>query len=552
MRLTLSAFFCLLLTLLLRLDDCRAIILKAESNPNRTQKTLANTVDYVDPPLTLISKTSYEFTISYNLDEPADLHFEFWSDKWLAGHVKALQVGSNTAYTFTVTLSEPPAAGEGYRYKVYMTKPGQNWMNMVIGAPDFTGVEVTVDFTEDDISFDSAPKVLPSLSKYTFGVDYKALAEREIVFELWSPEGMIGSGTETVQGGARTGAVEVVLDSPLPIADDYSYKTYMLIPGESNPVASATDFTGVSVIDPSKNVCGDTIVEKDGLVIIEAENIDIEGTQWQRTTSKTGYSGVSYLEWLGNDNFATPGSGVISAKIKITKTGKYRFQWRSRVGKGTNSTEHNDSWLRFPDASDFYGEKAGKKIFPKGSGKTPLPNGAGADGWFKVFLSGTANWTWVSSTSDNDSHQVFVEFDAPGVYIMEISGRSKNHLLDRIVMFNGATNPLDLTKGESDCIGAKDPDVIDPDVTDPDIVLNTSHTLSNQGIVVYPIPAVGVLYIDGLEIGDQAYVTNVQGQVVTSKIKVSERGRSQIDISHLPTGINFLVIENKGVQKIIK
>jgi len=103
--------------------------------------------------------------------------------------------------------------------------------------------------------------------------------------------------------------------------------------------------------------CGQATYEDvNGLIIIEAENLAINGTNWNVKTEFEGYTGYGYLSWDGNNNFNSPGNGLISTTLKINTPGTYRFRWHSKVGNGSNSTEHNDSWLRFPDASDFYGE----------------------------------------------------------------------------------------------------------------------------------------------------------------------------------------------------
>ena len=179
--------------------------------------------------------------------------------------------------------------------------------------------------------------------------------------------------------------------------------------------------------------------------------MNTDNTDWNIKTSFSDFTGNAYISWDGNNSLNNPGNGTISTIIKINTPGTHRFRWRSRIGNGTNSTEHNDIWLRFPDASDFYAEKNGNCIYPKGSGKTPTPNGSGADGWFKVYLSGSTNWTWSTRTSDNDAHNIYVEFDTAGVYTMEISGRSQFHLIDRISLSNGADNPLYLNNDETFC-----------------------------------------------------------------------------------------------------
>jgi len=110
--------------------------------------------------------------------------------------------------------------------------------------------------------------------------------------------------------------------------------------------------------------------------------------------------------------------------------------------------------LRFPDADDFFGQKGSSKVYPKGSGKTPNPAGASSDGWFKVYLGGTTNWTWASSTSDNNAHKIYVKFNSAGTYTMEISGRSKHHLIDRIVLSKGVSNATNLALKETLCTGS--------------------------------------------------------------------------------------------------
>jgi len=218
-----------------------------------------------------------------------------------------------------------------------------------------------------------------------------------------------------------------------------------------------TDTASVSVLAVSNAPCD--YEEVNGLVVIEAENINFNGTAWQTKTAKGGFTGAGYLDWLGANSFGVPGNGTITTKIRINSPGKYKFEWRNTVGEGTNTTEANDSWLRFPDASDFYGEKPnGARTYPRGSGKTPNPEGAGSNNWFKVY-GNNLNWSWQTTTGDNaDGRPIFVEFDAAGVYTMEISGRSKNHLIDRIVLSKStATNPLALSNPETPCSGNPPP-----------------------------------------------------------------------------------------------
>ncbi|MEX0288575.1 MAG: hypothetical protein AB3N14_05650, partial [Flavobacteriaceae bacterium] len=154
-----------------------------------------------------------------------------------------------------------------------------------------------------------------------------------------------------------------------------------------------------------------------------------------------------------------PGNGLVTFPIKITNTGTYRFTWRSSFRKGNNGTEHNDTWLRFPDAKDFFGKKAnGNKVYPSGTGKSPNPHGASKDGWFKIYRSGNNNdFSWQARTSDNDAHDIYVTFDIPGVYALEVSARSDFHGVDRMLLFkenisqNDALGEADTFSNKKDC-----------------------------------------------------------------------------------------------------
>ncbi|RAK00208.1 putative secreted protein (Por secretion system target) [Larkinella arboricola] len=228
--------------------------------------------------------------------------------------------------------------------------------------------------------------------------------------------------------------------------------------------ASAAGRDGSTVDSPTTTstaplrvaTCPAAYEEQNGIVVIETESLNLP-SGWQKKTSAGGHTGSAYIDWTGAENFSKTGIGLIETTIKINKTGKYIFQWRNRVGLGTSLTDHNDTWLRFPDASDFYGERTTRKVYPYGTGKTPNPNGAGSDGWFKVYFNaGVWNWAWATYVSDRDAMQVVVEFDKPGVYKLQISARSKGHLLDRIVMFHSSVSPSSaqtLTRTETKCLG---------------------------------------------------------------------------------------------------
>ena len=181
--------------------------------------------------------------------------------------------------------------------------------------------------------------------------------------------------------------------------------------------------------------------DNSGLVVMEAENLPLV-SGWSTQTGVSGFTGSGYINNTDAEYFGTPGNNMISTQIQINKAGTYRVQWRTRIGSGSSFTDNNDTWLRFNDADEFFAatNTAGTTgiIYPNGSGQSPNPNGAGSANWFKIYMNTLNNWTWYTATSDNDPHWVFVTFDTPGIYTMEISARSLDHLIDRVVLYDSS------------------------------------------------------------------------------------------------------------------
>ncbi|MEM9895702.1 MAG: fibronectin type III domain-containing protein [Bacteroidota bacterium] len=205
------------------------------------------------------------------------------------------------------------------------------------------------------------------------------------------------------------------------------------------------------VLSPNSNIqmirtledkaCGNpaeyVFVESGGIVKAEFEDAFFEN-KWALISNDASTSGSGYMRWDGADYFGSPSTDLTTFKISISTTGTYRFIWRSAYTVGNNGTEHNDTWLRFPDADDFFAQQeGGGKVFPRGVGKTPNPEGASTDGWFKIYRSGDdKGFKWQSNTYDNNAHPVFITFDEPDTYTMEVSARSNGHGIDQFALFH--------------------------------------------------------------------------------------------------------------------
>ncbi|MFY0652816.1 MAG: fibronectin type III domain-containing protein [Cyclobacteriaceae bacterium] len=185
--------------------------------------------------------------------------------------------------------------------------------------------------------------------------------------------------------------------------------------------------------------------EKDGIVKVEFEDAEF-GPGWELQPGNGKTSGRGYMVWTMADYFSGPSSDLVTYNIKVSTPGTYQFIWNSAVTKGSDGTEHNDTWLKFPAADDFYGDKGGAIVYPKGSGKTPNPEGASKDGWFKVYRSGNdVDFKWQSRTSDNDPHEIYVRFDEAKIYTMQISARSNGHGIDKFALFLESLSQSNLT-----------------------------------------------------------------------------------------------------------
>ncbi len=189
------------------------------------------------------------------------------------------------------------------------------------------------------------------------------------------------------------------------------------------------------------------------ILVIQAEDLPLN-EDWSVQTTQPGYTGAGYISWGGPAFNNDPTHGVMSVQAAITKPGRYQLQWYVRIGQGTNATEHNDAWVRFPDGDDFYGLKGttGAEIrrYPKPqcddeaftTAIEALPDVTTADcsrgsttgGWLKVYSSGATDWRWSTFTSDNDGSRIMVEFDSAGTYTLQVSARADLFLIDRLVL----------------------------------------------------------------------------------------------------------------------
>lgn len=196
---------------------------------------------------------------------------------------------------------------------------------------------------------------------------------------------------------------------------------------------------------------------------IETEDLSLSD-QWLIATEDTSFETIQYIYWNGPDYFNEPGRSIITVPLDIKKEGTYTLLLRSKIGEGQSSTDYNDTWVKCSDCTDYYAiRKDGHILYPHGTASSahlksptnigltqkpnpsPIPNGSGADGWFKVYSAGSTDWTWSTSTSDNDGHRIQLEFDKPGLYNLEISPRSSKHQIDKFYLFQETKTYTEIT-----------------------------------------------------------------------------------------------------------
>ena len=195
---------------------------------------------------------------------------------------------------------------------------------------------------------------------------------------------------------------------------------------------------------PQGSMCSNAadyiFLEKEGFVLVEFEDA-VFTTDWKQKIEQNNGTTTTYMVWEGSQSLSNPGTGIATFKINIENPGSYQFIWYSSVKTGTAGSDHNDTWLRFNDATDFYAQNndGTSTVYPKDTGKSPNPEGATKDGWFKIYRSGNnLDFKWQSSTFDNNAHNIFVDFDESGTYTMEVSARSSGHAIDKFVLFNSS------------------------------------------------------------------------------------------------------------------
>lgn len=177
--------------------------------------------------------------------------------------------------------------------------------------------------------------------------------------------------------------------------------------------------------------------EKEGLVLMEAENTLSTLDLWNKETSFEGFSGKGYIEFTANQpdgkgNFRSP----LMYKFTITTPGDYALliRSRSRLIPDERNDLANDGWVRV------------EGDYAVGAGGPPDMSWLNKD--TKIFVSkgGDGKWGWATKLDINHVQPAAIyNFKAGQTYTLYLSGRSLRFNVDRI-LFVKTTNDVAAAK----------------------------------------------------------------------------------------------------------
>eukprot|EP00468_Gymnochlora_sp_CCMP2014_P004762 CAMPEP_0167766034 /NCGR_PEP_ID=MMETSP0110_2-20121227/15085_1 /TAXON_ID=629695 /ORGANISM="Gymnochlora sp., Strain CCMP2014" /LENGTH=616 /DNA_ID=CAMNT_0007653947 /DNA_START=107 /DNA_END=1958 /DNA_ORIENTATION=+ len=359
---------------------------------------------------------------------------------------------STSAPTSSPATTSPSSFGNVQRLCALDMPPTIVSLNSFsLSEPTFSGyLPPDIDDMIEDLEIDGIVSDYFAC-EFVFGIYFDSSGD--YTFELTSNDGSsiaeIGKEPFILNDG-RHGAVTVggIFRSPAAGVYNFRIKYFQWLGGRAlslnvggNP-ASFVPVTDLEKCSGGASYLTEEITIRGQLarvLALEVEGLLIEGTDWEIFMEEPDFTGFGYLDYQGSNSFNVPGIDTITVQIYITFPGTYRFQWRNTYG-GTENTEENDSWLRFPDADEFYSVKDGLIKCPAGGQSLAtkcdnnIVNGATSNGWLKVFTN-SAGWTFNTKTSDFEDFFIYADFNEAKVYTLEISGRSRHHKIDRIVMW---------------------------------------------------------------------------------------------------------------------
>ena len=164
---------------------------------------------------------------------------------------------------------------------------------------------------------------------------------------------------------------------------------------------------------------------------------------WNQITDNSA-SGNRAMVWRSGNWFNGPyNKGQSTLRFENKTPGIWLVQWQNGF-TGSNPTEENDSYIRINVGGDSFASrnpKGSTKYYARGTrSNVPRPVGSSGSGFFKAYRSNRDKWNWNTYAGDFQNLNIYANFRNPGVYTLDISGRSVGHKIDKIMLVRVADN----------------------------------------------------------------------------------------------------------------
>ena len=190
-------------------------------------------------------------------------------------------------------------------------------------------------------------------------------------------------------------------------------------------------------------VACNAFIEQNGLVVVEVESSYSSNPLWYVGNDSVNGQAVptpsgTYHMWdafCGTAPNFSGCHGILAAdslnsltyQVFFNTPGRYRFMmrsWQPSLYGANDKSENNDFWFNIVDTD-------GVLIKQNDTVEVPIT----PDTYFKVYQNQVGNWTWRTTSVDNNPHFVYVDIDSAGTYTFKVAARSKMFAMDRFVLF---------------------------------------------------------------------------------------------------------------------
>jgi len=187
----------------------------------------------------------------------------------------------------------------------------------------------------------------------------------------------------------------------------------------------------------------DVFEEVNGVVVIEAENRDVDFGEWnvETTALNNSFTGNGYLEFTGNSPTNGDPNSPIEYQFKINDPGLYSLHLRCARETVDGRTDlANDCYVRVegdydegPDVGNSHGDEAPLEVLQSDT---------------KFFGGNDNSFVWASGNKldlggHNNKRRAIYDFKAGETYTLVVSGRSQLFKLDRIMFRKTSVNESD-------------------------------------------------------------------------------------------------------------